>query len=316
MNVLVIVGPTASGKTEVALHVARSLGGEIVSADSRQVYRYVNIGTAKPDAVQRKTIRHFFVDELDPREEFNAAMFGVRGREVLQDISRRGKVPVVAGGSGLYIRSLIDGLFDGPGADRDFRRTMERFVKEERMSELLALLKKVDPFTAATVDPTKPRRVIRALEVYHTTGKALSDHHREMKRPENIRAFQFGLRWERKELYRRIEQRCDAMIESGLMAEVEGLANMGLGPEVNALNTVGYREAFAYLSGAISFTEMVRLFKQNSRRYAKRQETWFKADKRIDWVEVNGQRRPVDVAKEIVEQFVAATGVASHADLR
>ncbi len=319
MKVLVLVGPTASGKTEIALHLARILDGEIVSADSRQVYKYLDIGTAKPDKNQRKSIPHYFVDELDPRDAFNAAIFGTRGREVLREILSRGKTAIVSGGSGLYIRSLIDGLFEGPGADPRFRKKMERLVLEDKLQELLDLLKRVDPQTAATIDPTKPRRVIRALEVHHATGRPISAHHREMKSPGDIRAFQYGLRWDRQELYRRIELRCEEMIAAGLMSEVEALERMGLNTSVNALNTVGYREAFAYREGAISFSEMTRLFKQNSRRYAKRQETWFRADTRIEWIEMNGQKNSGEVAREIERRFRDSRhqgSIASHPDLR
>lgn len=304
MNVLVIVGPTASGKTEVALQAARLLDGEIISADSRQVYKHLNIGTAKPTADQLKAVKHYFIDEKDLSEDFNAGAFGACAREVINDIARRRKTPIVVGGSGLYVRSLVDGLFEGPGADKTFRERMEEFVKEGKLNELLDTLREVDPKAAATIDPTKPRRVIRALEVYHLTGKPLSLHHAERKVNIGFKHVQFGLQWERAQLYRRIESRCDEMIERGLLREVEQLEQLGFTSETNALKTVGYAEAFRYRAGEISFDEMKLLFKQNSRRYAKRQLTWFRADPRIEWIAMDESRTSSAIAEEITGRFL------------
>lgn len=304
MKVLVIVGPTASGKSDVALHVARLLGGEIVSADSRQVFRYLDIGTAKPAKEQRAEIRHHFIDERDPAEDFNAGEFGIRAREVIEKIISRKKTPIVVGGSGLYVRSLVDGLFEGPGADKKFRERMEAFVEKGKLNELLEELREVDPSAAATIDPTKPRRIIRALEVYHLTGKPLSLHHAEMKVDIRFTHVQFGLQWDRAQLYRRIESRCEDMIKQGLLREVEGLEQQGFTAETNALKTVGYAEAFRYRGGEISFEEMKCLFKQNSRRYAKRQLTWFRADPRIHWLAMTEGKPASEVASEIAKSFL------------
>ena len=281
------------------------LGDEIISADSRQIYKLLDIGTAKPTPEERKRVKHHFVDELMPDRDFNAGEFGVRGRAVIEAILGRKKVPIVVGGSGLYVRSLIDGLFEGPGADKEFREALEARVRLGEINLLIEELRRVDPVAAGGADPTKPRRVIRALEVFHATGKPISQHHRENRVSIDFQPVMFGLSWPRKELYERIEQRCDEMIANGFLGEIESLEKSGYDRSVNALNTVGYAEAFAYRSGEISYQEMIRLFKQNSRRYAKRQLTWFRRDSRIHWIQCE-VIKPQEVAEEICSRFMSS----------
>ncbi len=289
-QIVAIVGPTASGKSAVGLSLARLLGGEIVSADSRQVYRHLDIGTAKPTTAERAEVRHHFIDVVDPDQEFNAGMFGEQGRGAIEAIFQRGNVPMVVGGSGLYVRSLIDGLFDGPGADTGFREVMEERVKRGELPLLVEELLAIDPVAARTIDPTKPRRVIRALEVFHSTGRPLSSVKQERKPAIPFEAKQVGLLHEREELYRRINTRVEAMLEAGLVDEVVGLQRRGYSRHLNALNTVGYAEVFSRLAGEITDDEMRRLIQRNSRRYAKRQMTWFSADKRISWFPASSDR--------------------------
>jgi tRNA dimethylallyltransferase len=303
-KVLVLVGPTASGKTTVALTLAAKLDGEIISADSRQVYKLLTVGTAKPSLEDRATARHHFVDDLMPDQEFTAGAFGVRGRGVIDDIFRRGKTPLVVGGSGLYVQSLIDGLFEGPGADPAFRVMMEHRLREGQIGSLIDELRDVDPAAAEKADPSKPRRIIRALEVYHLTGVPISRHHSAQKRRFGFTPVIFGLAWHRETLYKRVEMRCDWMIAAGLLEEVEQLESRGYDRSLNALNTVGYAEAFAYRRGEISYTEFVRLFKRNSRRYAKRQLTWFGRDPRIHWVQVGSGRSLAQASGEIARLFL------------
>lgn len=300
-TVLVLVGPTASGKTEVAIELAALFDVEIISADSRQIYKYLDIGTAKPSQEQRALVKHHFVDELLPHQEFNAGEFGEKGRRICDEIFSRGKIPLVVGGSGLYVQSLIDGFFDGPPANKELREVLERRLAAGDLPMLMDELRRVDPISADRIDPTKPRRVIRALEVFHTTGKPLSAHHRDSKVEITFSPRMFGLEWERAALYERINHRCDAMIERGLLREVEELASRGYDSSLNSLNTVGYAEAFAYRRGEISFDEMQRLFKQNSRRYAKRQLTWFRRDERIQWI-----RMANDIASRQVARHIAS----------
>jgi tRNA dimethylallyltransferase len=302
VNVLVLTGPTASGKTEVGIALARLLNGEIISADSRQIYRGLDIGTAKPTVEDRAAARHHFIDILDPDEEYNAGRFGEEARLVVQDIVVRGKTPIVVGGAGLYIRSLVDGLHDAPGADPAVRSALERRGIHEGVASLMRELQRVDPVTASGMRTPTTRRVIRALEVYHLTGLPLSEYQRRGSVQVPFTAVFAGLAWDRNALYDRIDLRCDEMVKAGLLEEIEGLERGGYGPQTNALNTVGYKEGMEYRRGHISFTEMIRLFRQNSRRYAKRQLTWFRRDARIAWFDMEEG----GVAQKIVEHFVTA----------
>lgn len=302
--ILVLVGPTASGKTAVGVELARVLEGEIISADSRQVYRYLDVGTAKPSLDERKGIPHHFLDRLPPDEEYCAGNFGVEGREVILGILARNRLPLVVGGSGLYVQALIDGFFEGPGADREFRAILEARLAREGIQSLVEELRLHDPEGAARIDPTKPRRVLRALEVFHLTGKPITSLQKEKKPLIPFRPLLFGLEVPRAVLYRKIDKRCDAMLSQGLLREVENLEKMGFTDALNALNTVGYREAFAYRRGEISYEEMVRLFKQNSRHYAKRQMTWFRRDRRIRWIPMDSGKSTDAVAREIAVEFV------------
>ena len=279
--ILAIVGPTASGKTPLSLLVAEILNGEIVSADSRQIFKYLDIGTAKPTRAERKRVPHHFVDFLDPKKEYSAGLFGDDVKKVVKDVFDRGKVPILVGGSGLYIKSAIDGLFGGPGRDPKIRAWLEDQLRTGGLEPLLDTLGKVDPIVLQRMKEITPRRAIRALEVFFIAGKPLSEYHSEQEKIPDYQAIQFGLEWERKELYSRIDQRVERMISDGLMDEVQKLAGMGYDRHLNALNTVGYKEVFDYLEGTVNRETMIELIKRNTRRFAKRQVTWFKADKRI-----------------------------------
>jgi len=295
----VIVGPTGSGKTAVALALSGIIPLEIVSADSRQVYRYLDIGTAKPSLADRERVHHHFIDVVDPDQDFSAGRFGDEGRLAIDDIFARGLTPVVVGGSGLYVRSLVDGLFEGPGADPEFRDALQARLDRGELGALVEELRRVDPEAAARIDPTKPRRVVRALEVHHVTGRPISALQAEKVIDAGFTPRFFGLLWERQALYRCINRRCDAMVSLGLVDEAAALEQRGYSSSVNALNTVGYKEAFAFLRGQITREEMMSQFRQNTRRYAKRQMTWFRRDARINWLPVNEGSKPLDVARFI-----------------
>ena len=301
-TVIVLVGPTASGKTAVSLPLAERLGAEIISADSRQIYRHMDIGTAKPTVAERARVPHHFIDILDPDQDYSAGEFGIRGREEIERILSRGRVPLVVGGSGLYIRSLVDGFFDGPPADPEVRSAIERRLAAGGVEELLGELRRVDPLFAARVDPTKPRRMIRALEVFHVTGVPISQLHQDLKVEIPFRSRIFGLAWPKPALQKRIGDRCTMMLEGGLLDEVEDLVRRGYGPGLNALNTVGYAEGFAFRAGEITRDAMVELFCRNTRRYAKRQMTWFRRDKRIEWIDMREGREAEGVVEEIVKR--------------
>ena len=217
-TILVLVGPTASGKTAVSLHLARLLGGEIISADSRQVYKHLDIGTAKPAREERTRIPHHFLDELNPDQEFNAGEFGQGGRELIRRLFQKRRLPIVVGGSGLYVRSLIDGIFEGPGADEEYRKILEQRLRDFGVGKLLDELRAVDPESAALIDPTKPRRIIRALEVFALTGTPLSKLHVEHRaQVQPLDAVQIALTYPREVLYERINARVDAMMKQGFV---------------------------------------------------------------------------------------------------
>jgi tRNA dimethylallyltransferase len=287
--VLCIVGPTASGKTELALLVAKQLDGEIISADSRQVYKHLDIGTAKPPRRQLREVKHHFIDVLEPNESFSAGEFGRQGREIIDDLFRRRMVPIVVGGSGLYVRSLIDGFFEGPPADNDVRHRLHACLREQGAEVLLAELKRVDTVSASQMLVTNTRRIIRALEVFDLTGVPISQLHQQ-KIKINFVPLMIGLQWDRKALYERINRRVDAMLENGFLDEVRRLLGLGYSETTNLLQTVGYKEAISHLRGKLDYDTMVELIKRNTRRFAKRQLTWFRADRRIQWLSVSNEK--------------------------
>ena len=302
-TLLAIVGPTASGKTPLSLILADRLGGEIVSADSRQVYRYLDIGTAKPTQEERNRIPHHFVDILDPAEEYNAGRFGVEARHKIAELFRSGKKPILVGGSGLYVRAVIDGFFEGPGKDPHIRAHLELRMLKEGPEALLAELRRVDPLAADRMELKKPRRIIRALEVYAVTGRPLSTYHQEQSSPPPFDVIQFAMAGKRESLYRQIELRVDKMLSGGLIEEVRSLQNRGYDRSLNSLNTVGYKEVFDFLESKTTYERMVELIKRNTRRFAKRQLTWFRADKRIQWIDVDESSSLVEVAAIIEDQY-------------
>jgi len=301
MQFLALVGPTASGKSHLGILLAERLNGEILSADSRQMYRYLNIGTAKPSAEELQKIPHHFIDILDPPQSYNAGEFGLQAREKISQLLLQQKQPILVGGSGLYVRAVIDGFFDGPGKNTEVREQLEREAKEYGNEAMLEKLRAVDPVSAATMTPTRLHRIIRALEVFQLTGKPISELHSEQESAPPFSVVQFGLEWNRKELYRRINERVEWMLNAGLIKEVEGLLEKGFDKTMNALNTVGYKEVFEYLDGKISYDEMKRLIQRNTRHYAKRQLTWFRADKRIVWMPVNEKTNWDRMVDRIVE---------------
>lgn len=299
ISVLAIVGPTASGKSALAVLVAERLATEIVSADSMQFYRGMEIGTAAPTPDELARVRHHFVGFLSPNEEFSAGAYEVAAREVVAKLNARGKTAVVVGGSGLYVSALIDGLFPGPGKDEALRTRLHEEAEEAGVDELYARLENVDPAYADTINPNDLRRIVRALEVYELTGRPLSELHREHRASERpLRAVQVGLDWPREELYARIDARVDEMLERGLVAEVERLFAEGYAEEIERLRSLGYREIAAYLRGEIPLDEAVELMKRNTRRYAKRQLTWFRADPRVQWLKAGGEISLEGLAEE------------------
>ena len=284
-RLLVIAGPTASGKSALALELAEQLGGEIICVDSLTVYRGFEIGSAKPTHEQRQRALHHLLDLCDPSDPFTASDFRVAAAAAIQEITGRGKRPILAGGTGLYLRSLLRGLNKAPGEDPTLREALRIRLEQEGGEVLLAELAKVDPATAGRLHPNNRNRIIRALEVFQTTGVPLSQFQLEHGFSESpYDALQFCLDLPRPELYQRIDNRVDAMLAAGLVAEVQGLLQAGVPSDCKPLQAIGYKEVIAYLQGEYDQSEMTRLIKRNTRHFAKRQLTWFRGEPEMQWV--------------------------------
>jgi len=285
-KLIAIIGPTASGKTEISLELAGKIDLEVVSVDSRQIYRYMDIGTAKPTESQRKAVRHHMIDIVNPDQDYSAGRYSQEARDTIREIESRGKLPLLVGGSGLYLRALVDGLFDLNARDPELRHSLKLQAQVVGLEALHRKLSEVDPETASRVHPNDFHRISRALEVYYLTGKPISDIRRTYRSGRvDADVLMIGLMVDRELLYRRIGDRVDRMVSDGLVEEVEALLDMGYDPNLNSLRTVGYREIIDYLYGRCSLFEAIDRIKLNTRRYAKRQMTWFRKDERIRWVE-------------------------------
>jgi len=302
-KILIIVGPTAVGKTATALWLAQEFSGEIISCDSMQVYRGFDLGTDKPSPEERKLVPHHLIDFLDPTEQFSAADFAFQALAIAEEIIGRGHLPIVVGGTGLYHQALTAGLFKGPGRDQALRQKLKTEAREFGLEKLYQKLQEFDPEYARKITPKDSIRIIRALEVYYKTGRPISEHFRLTESPLQARGFipgQIGLKLERKELYRRIEERVDRMFEKGLVAEVRKLLEMGLPEEATPFKGLGYRQVLRYLKGEISLEEAIRLTKLETRHYAKRQMTWFRKTPGLTWF----QPTEKDQIRKYVKNFL------------
>ena len=281
-----LLGPTAVGKTEIAIQLAQRLNAEIVSVDSRQIYRQMDIGTAKPTAEEQRAARHHLIDCVDISRPFSVADYQSLADAAIADIQNKDKRVLLVGGAGLYFRAVVDGLFEGPGADPALRKRLEAEAAQNGVERLHKRLQTYDPESADRIHPNNVVRVIRALEVYELTGTPMSELQQQWP-PEKQRYpfIAFGLTMPRALLYRRIEQRVDVMLANGLIAEVESLLAVGYARDSIALQSFGYRELIAYLDGDCTYQEAISQLKQNTRRFAKRQLTWFRKDTRIEWLD-------------------------------
>lgn len=298
IDAIAIVGATASGKTATSLELAslleaKGVGVEIISADSRQLFRYLTIGTAKPTTEELMRVRHHFIDCRDPDETCSAGEFGTEAAQILAEIRSRGNLPVIVGGSGLYVQALTDGMFDEDAAGEtseeyqatiaQLRSRLQSRLETEGFENLYAELQACDPVSARKYAERNPRRIIRALEYYHATGTPLSIAHQTSHVGRDFSTMFFGVEVERKELYRRINARTEQMFQEGIVEETTHVLALGYAQDCNALNTVGYKECLALLRGEITRERAVGLTAQNTRRYAKRQITWFRRNERILW---------------------------------
>ncbi|HQA60343.1 MAG: tRNA (adenosine(37)-N6)-dimethylallyltransferase MiaA [Tepidanaerobacteraceae bacterium] len=286
---VVIVGPTAVGKTEIAIEVSRKIDAEIISADSMQIYRYMNIGTAKPTLEERKGIIHYMIDIINPDEIFSAADFQARAKDCIENIHRRNKIPLMTGGTGFYINSVCyDYAFSDAQRDDSFRKQLQKQARQYGNQYLYEKLEKLDPVGAKKIHPNNLRRIIRAIEVSIKTGKPFSYYEEETKKQESpYDLLMYGLTRPRKELYQRINQRVVNMINAGFVEEVKRLLKMGYGPELNSMQGLGYRQIIDYLYGKTTLNEAINLISRDTRRYAKRQYTWFLRDRNIVWLDVS-----------------------------
>jgi len=280
--VIVIGGPTASGKTQLAIDWALRLEGEIVSCDSRQIYKFMDIGTAKPTLEERRLIPHHLVDLIYPDETMTAGEFQKLAREIIQDVHSRGKVPFLVGGTGLYIRSVIRDIIFPPKVDEYYRKFIKDRINREGLSSVYNELCKVDPVTASKISPNDEIRITRAIEVYYATGTPISFYRRgiDVDYPD-YEVIYLVLNPPRDILYRRIEERVDKMIQLGLVEETRHLLDMGYSPELSSLQTLGYREIIKYLKGMYDLESAIEEIKKETRRYAKRQSTWFRNEIRV-----------------------------------
>ena len=283
-KLVVLTGPTAVGKTRLSIRLAKRIGGEIISADSMQVYRGMDIGSAKIRPGEMDGVRHHLIDVLDPSEMFDVVQFQAMAKDAVSRITSRGHIPILTGGTGFYIQSVVYDIdFSAGGGDDSYRKSLEENPDPARLH---AMLEKADPDAAARIHPNNVRRTIRALEFLHQTGGRISEHNQAEREKESpYRLCYFVLTQDRAAVYDSINKRVDRMLEEGLEEEVRILINRGLTDSLTSMKGLGYAEMLRYLSGEISYEEAVRLIKRNTRRFAKRQLTWFRREKDVVWID-------------------------------
>lgn len=283
---IIITGPTAVGKTELSIRLAKELGGEIISADSIQAYRYMDIGSAKVSTQEMQGIRHYLIDEFDPAESFNIFIFQERAKKYVKEIYANNKIPIIAGGTGFYIQSLLYDIdFTEEENDMAYRKQLEALAAEKGKRYLHEMLRNVDSKAADDIHENNVKRVIRALEYYRQTGEKISVHNEVQREKQSPFDFKyFVLNMDRKLLYERIEKRVDNMLEQGLVNEVKKLKAMGYQRSLVSMQGIGYKEVYAFLEGELTYEEAVLELKKNTRHFAKRQLTWFRREKEVQWI--------------------------------
>ncbi len=301
-KVVAIVGPTASGKTSLSIEIAKRFNGEIVSCDSMQVYKHMNIGTAKPTEEEKEGISHYMIDEIEPDKALNVVDFTAKAKGYIEDILSRGKLPVLVGGTGLYIDSIVNNTeFSESKKDEKYRENLMQLAEEKGNSYVHEMLKEIDIDAYNSIHENNIRRVIRALEVYHTTGKTFTQTNIDSRRDRVYDVLFLGLDMDRETLYERINRRVDIMLEDGLIDEVKSIMEMNLGKASTAMQAIGYKEIIEWLEGRVSYEEAVETLKMESRRYAKRQLTWFRRNSEINWLDY---KNAAALGKELTEKFL------------
>ena len=283
---IILTGPTASGKTALSVELAKRIGGEIISADSMQVYRYMDVGSAKVTKEEMDGVPHHLIDVLDPQDSFNVVVFQEMAKKAMEKIYANGHIPIVAGGTGFYIQALLNDIdFTDNDGDMEYRHKLEELAKEQGPEVLHAMLKEVDPPSAEAIHANNVKRVIRALEFYEKTGQRISEHNEEERQKESPYNFAYYvLNMERSRLYERIDMRVDKMVADGLEEEVKNLKAMGCTRDMVSMQGLGYKEILDYLNGELSLDEAIYVLKRDTRHFAKRQLTWFKREKEVAWV--------------------------------
>jgi tRNA dimethylallyltransferase len=301
-KIIVICGPTASGKSNAAMRIATEFKAEIVNADSMQIYRHMDIGTAKPTKADRLKVAHYLIDHVEPDEPFSAAKYREDASEIIEQIGHQGKNVIVCGGSGLYIRVLTKGIFKGPERDSEYRETLESEAFQKGTNILHDRLKAVDPVSAKNIHPNNLVRIIRALEVFHASGRPFSEFHAEHAFTESpYDALMLYMDRPRAKLYERINARTDQMIESGLVDEVKTLISLGYNEDLKPMRALGYKEIIEYIHGRLSLSEATELLKKNTRNYAKRQITWFRSVEELNRVSPSD----IDKMNELIRGHLA-----------
>ena len=301
-KLIVICGPTGIGKTSAAMAVAEAFAGEIINADSMQVYRSMTIGTAKPTPEERARIPHHMVDIVDPQENFDAARFSLKARKIAEILHRRGVLPIVAGGTGLYIKAMLYGLFRSEPPDPSLRRKLRAEAETVGSAALHRRLVRIDAEAAARIHANDAFRIVRALETAITTGQPISEYHRHHGfREPHFRTLKIGLDMQRRQLYERINHRVDTMIVDGLLDEVITLLGKGVDEGGKAMRSLGYRHMVDFLRGRLTWDEAVRTMKRDTRRFAKRQLSWFRADKEIVWCKPDD----IETSYPMIERFLS-----------
>ncbi len=284
---VILAGPTAVGKTDLSIQLAKRIGGAIISADSMQVYKYMDIGSAKVMPEEMEGVKHYLIDELDPSDEFNIVRFQQMAKEALNEIYANGQIPIVAGGTGFYIQALLYDIdFTHQDSDEAFRKKMADFVAEHGAEALHEKLKEMDPVSYETIHANNTKRVIRALEYYYLTGQPISTHNEQEHKKESPYNFAyFVLTDDRAHLYERIDRRVDLMMEKGLVDEVKKLYDMGYHKDMVSMQGLGYKELLSYLDGECTLDEAVYIIKRETRHFAKRQLTWFRRERDVIWLD-------------------------------
>ena len=284
---IILSGPTAVGKTALSIELAKRVNGAIISADSMQVYKYMDIGSAKIMPEEMDGIKHYLIDELNPEDEFNIVVFQQKAKAALEEIYANGQIPIIAGGTGFYIQALLYDIdFDNQDCNNEFRAELEQIAKEQGNEVLHDKLREIDPVSAEKIHANNVKRVIRALEFYHLTGKPISEHNEAEQQKESPYNFAyFVLTDDRANLYKRIDMRVDIMLEHGLVEEVQKLKDMGYHRDMVSMQGLGYKEILDYLDGKCTLEEAIYILKRETRHFAKRQLTWFRREKDVIWMD-------------------------------